>query len=329
MKILLTGGTGFVGSHIMDALEHKYDPKELIMFVRDKKKAIERTKKGVSVVEGDITRFQEVKKVILEYKPKVIIHAAALADDWAPLEKLMEVNAKGTLNIIKAMENIPNIFLIHVSSSGVYPRIEGVYIKEETQYGPHGNYQRSKVEAEKYVRRAVENGTIKGAIIRPPNVMGTRDYTHMTKIVRAIRKGKFPLVRKGKARQTWVAAEDLALAVLLLIENQNKVNGNIYNVKSFEISVKNLLDLVCRELGVSSPSKEYPYWLAYTVGFLSEILAKIKGKPTTLNRYRVIKFAKDRLFDDSKIRQELGYDPQVTAEVAIKKTITWIKENNL
>ncbi|MHA1974271.1 MAG: NAD-dependent epimerase/dehydratase family protein [Candidatus Hodarchaeales archaeon] len=329
MKILVTGGTGFVGSHIIDALEKKYSPRDLIMFVRNREKAIERLNRGLTIVEGDVTIFEEVRKVVQGFQPKVVVHAAALANDWAPLEELMQVNAKGTLNIVNAMEKVSDSFLVYISSSGVYPRVEGMYINEETNYGPIGNYQWSKVEAEKYVRKAIDNRKIRGSIIRPPNVMGARDYTHMVKIVKAIREGKFPLIRKGKAIQTWVAVEDLALAVILLIQNKEKINGKIYNIKSFEITVKNLLDLICKELDITVSYKEYPYWLAYTVGFMSEILAKIKREPATLNRYRVIKFAKDRLFDDSKIRQELGYQPEVTAEISVRNTIEWIQNNNL
>jgi nucleoside-diphosphate-sugar epimerase len=325
MKVMVTGGTGFVGSNIIDVLEKALEPSEIMMFVRDVQKANDRAENGVNIFQGDLTDFNSIKSAVNEFMPEIVIHTAALADDWASLSKLMEINAEGTKRIVEAMINSKTAnFLIHISSSGVYPRREDIYISENSSYGPYGNYHKSKLAAEQIVLEAFKRRNINGTVIRPPNIMGVRDFTHMAKICQTIKNHKFPLIRGGKARQTWVAAEDLASAVLLIISNQEKANGKIYNVKSFEITVKDLYEQIATILKVTEKPKNYPYIVAYPFGVLSEIFGKIKGKPSRFNRYRVIKFAKDRLFDDSKIREELGYKPQATAEATIKKTVEWL-----
>ncbi len=330
MKIMVTGGTGFVGSHIVDALEEKYSGSDILLFVRDIAKAESRKRAGLAVHQGDITDRTLLTLTIADFQPDIIIHAAALADDWAPLSRLMEVNAQGTQNVIDALEQSGSSqFLIYISSSSVYPRVASVYISEETPYGPYGNYHKSKVAAEKIVKDAIEKGVIEASIIRPPNVMGSRDFTHMAKISNAIKNGKFPMIRNGKAKQTWVAAEDLAQAVLLIISQQDKARNRTYNVKSFEITVKDLYDQIASKLVVSKPPKSYPYFLAYSVGFFSEILGKLRGKHSTLNRYRVIKFSRDRLFDDSKIRSELGYQPKLSAQETITRTVNWLQKEGI
>lgn len=330
MKIMVTGGTGFVGSHIVDALEEKYSGSDILLFVRDMAKAESRIRAGLTVHQGNITDRTSLNLAIDDFHPDVVIHAAALADDWAPLTRLMEVNAQGTLNVIEAMTQLESSpFLIHISSSSVYPRVASVYISEETPYGPYGNYHKSKVAAEKIVKDAIEKGVIEASILRPPNVMGSRDFTHMAKISNAMKNGKFPMIRNGKAKQTWVAAEDLAQAVLLIISQQRKAKGRIYNVKSFEITVKDLYDQIASRLDISKPPKSYPYFLAYSVGFFSEILGKLRGKRSTLNRYRVLKFSRDRLFDDSKIRSELGYQPKWSAQETITKTMDWLQKEGI
>lgn len=330
MKIITTGGTGFVGSHIVDALERDYPPSNISLIVRDLTKANMRSKAGLTIFQGDITNPESLSRAIANFNPEIVIHTAALADDWAPLSRLMEVNAQGTQNVIDAMiqSNSEN-FLVYISSSGVYPRLSSVYISEDTPYGPYGNYHRSKVAAEEIVKAAIEKGTLEATVIRPPNVMGPRDFTHMAKICNAIKNGKFPMIRKGKAKQTWVAAEDLARAVILAINQRHKANGRIYNVKSFEITVKELYDQVAKKLEVTRPPKNYPHFIAYSVGFFSEILGKIRGKPSTLNRYRVLKFSRDRLFDDSKIRSELGYQPKFLAEETITSTVEWLQNEGI
>lgn len=318
MKILVTGGTGFAGSHIVDLLEKKFPSTDIAMLVRDKKKVENRE---VNIFKGDLTDSDSINEAFKIFQPDVVVHSAALADDWAPLSKLMEVNTQGTQNIIDSMSN--ENFLVYISSSGVYPRIT-TPITEECSYGPFGNYHRSKVAAEKIVRSSFENKIILGTIIRPPNIMGIRDFTHMAKICHAIKNGKFPLIADGKARQTWVAAEDLAQAVFLALNQQEKANSQIYNIKSFEITVKGLYDMVAEKLNITKPPRNYSYLLAYSMGLISEVIGKIRRKPARFNRYRIIKFAKDRLFDDSKIRTELGYNPQASAENTINQTVDWL-----
>lgn len=330
MRFLVTGGTGFVGSHIVDALEKHFPPSSISLLVRDQIRANARSEAGLMVFQGDITSPKSLIHVMKGFHPNYIIHVAALADDWAPLSKLMAVNAQGTQNIIDAMvQSSTADFLIHISSSGVYPRKTSIHLAEDTPYGPYGNYHKSKVAAEKIIIAAMEERLINATILRPPNVMGIRDFTHMAKICQAIKNRKFPIINEGKAVQTWIDAEDLAHAVILTINLREKSEGKIYNVKSFEVSVKGLYDQIVSKLNVSKPPKTYPYYLAYFGGFVAEIIGKIKRKPSTLNRYRVIKFAKDRLFDDTKIRSELGYQPKASAEVTITNTVEWLQKEGI
>ncbi|MFX0174362.1 MAG: NAD-dependent epimerase/dehydratase family protein [Candidatus Hodarchaeota archaeon] len=330
MRIFVTGGTGFVGSHIVDALVKNYPISDLGLLVRDEQKVDASIRSEINIFKGDITNSAFLNESITSFDPGVIVHSAALADDWAPSSLLMEVNAQGTQNIINAMvQNKSMNYLIHVSSTGVYPRVEGVYIPENFSFGPYGNYHKSKLVAEKSVKEAMEKELIRATIIRPPNVMGIRDLTHMARICQAIKNGKFPMIRNGQACQTWVAAPDLAEAIIRIIKQPEKANGQIYNVKSFEITVKELYNQVSRKMGINNPPKNYPYILAFSVGLISEIVGKFKRKRPTLNRYRVIKFAKDRLFDDSKIRLELGFEPKASAKETIEQTVEWLQEEHI
>ncbi len=329
LKFLVTGGTGFVGSHIVDSLCNYHPDADIALFVRDKLKIKYHPERKFIIIEGDLVNPESVQAA-MEFHPDVIIHAAALADDWSSLDILMKVNAEGTKHLVEAALTLsPKPFFVHISSSGVYKRQDGVYLDENSEKTPHGNYQRSKLAAEKYVLEANTKYGLKAVILRSPNVMGERDFTHMAKIVKAILNGKFPLLRGGKARHSWVAAQDLAEVVHLSYSQPEVSNGKIYNFYSFIVTVKELYEHVDHILEHNIPPKTYPYFLAYLVGLFGEIKSKIFKRKSTLNRYRVLKFATDRLYDDSRIRSELGYRPEYGAEQTITNTIRWLQKEGL
>lgn len=329
LKFLVTGGTGFVGSHIVVLLNKGNPDTNIALLIRDKDKIKYHRNRNFVILEGDLTDKDSLMSA-MKFEPNVVVHAAALADDWASLDSLMKVNAIGTRNLIEASLSLnPPPFFVHISSSGVYKRQEGAFLNEQSEILPQGNYQKSKLAAEKYVQEAILKDGLKAVILRPPNVMGERDYTHMTKIVKAIIDGKFPLLRGGKARHSWVAAQDLAEVVRLSTEKQEVSNRQVYNFYSFIITVKELYEEVEHNLQRNIPPKTYPYILAYLAGVFGEIKGKVFKKPSTLNRYRVLKFATDRLYDDSKVRAELGFQPAFNAEQTISQTLKWLLEENL
>lgn len=328
MRILITGGTGFLGSHIVKILSSYYSTSEINLLIRNEQKAKEWVKNGINCVKGDITKRSSVDLVMSKINPDIIIHSAGLVDDWSPLDDLFEVNVTGTQNLIQSLIEInPKAFFIHISSSGVYPRKPNLHIPEEHPYGPYANYHKSKHAAELIVKKEMEEIDI--SIIRPPNIIGIRDTTHMLKICKSIKNGKFPLISDGKAIMTWVSATDVAEAIHLIIKKRAVSKGEVFNVNSFEISVKDFYEIISDEMNLVREPKRYPYFLAYSVGLLGEIVNKIKRKPFTLSRYRVLKFSKNRLFDDTKIRKKLGYQPKSTAKKSIKETVNWLQQNGL
>ncbi|MFX0207513.1 MAG: NAD-dependent epimerase/dehydratase family protein [Candidatus Hodarchaeota archaeon] len=334
MMIFITGATGFIGSHIVDHIaKTQRDLSQVTLLVRDPKKVVEYEQLGAKIFCGDITDVKSCIIAISSSLPDVVIHSAALTSDWAPFHELVAVNVLGTQNIVNAIKKIKSPpFLLYLSSSGVYGRIkhpETTYIREDTPLNPKANYQKSKAIAERHIRKEIAQGTLKATILRPPNVIGPRDFTQFYKIYQAVKTGKFPLISGGKAIQTWVDVEDLVRTIFLIIKKQDIAVGQIYNVKSFEITIRDFYDQIATKINILRQPKSYSFRTAYFAAFLSETVAKFRRKSSTLNRYRVIKFSKDRRIDDSKIRRELGYVPQVDATLSFDKVITWLKNEGL
>ncbi|MHA1166724.1 MAG: NAD-dependent epimerase/dehydratase family protein [Candidatus Hodarchaeales archaeon] len=333
MKYLITGSTGFIGSHVLEKLiKSGVNPDDIAVYVRNVEKAREMSNRGMNLFEGDITDGKKVTDAIKSFKPDVVIHTAALTDDLASFDQLRIVNAGGTENIVKAITQCSSKpFLVYLSSSGVYGRTkipESTRITEDTTLNPITPYQRSKAMAEVIVRKSIEDGLLDAVILRPPSVMGPRDYVQSFKIYEAITSGKFPLINQGRAIMTWVDVEDLVSAIMLTIEKKNISSGKIYNVSSFDVSVKELFDYYASIIGTITPPKEYPYKIAYLTAYIMEMLSKITGKKTTLTRYRIQKLGKNRLYDSSKIEQELSYKRKYDAQRSITRTVEWILSVN-
>ncbi|MFX0115898.1 MAG: NAD-dependent epimerase/dehydratase family protein [Candidatus Hodarchaeota archaeon] len=336
MKYFITGATGFIGSHIVEYIASKNNEtlSNVALFVRNPQKVKEYEKIGAIIFSGDIAELDSVTEAMSAFQPDAVIHAAALTDDWASLDELKKVNVTGTQNIIDAIKSLKaknEVFLIYLSSSGVYGKIsqpETTYITEETPFKASANYQKSKLMAEELVRGETVKKTLKAATIRPPCVMGPRDLTQSYKIYQAIKMGKFPLIDGGKAIMTWVDVQDLVEAIFLTIEQQDVTNGQAYNIRSFEVSVKELFDAFAANIDNIKPPKTYSYRLAYAAAWISEVIGKVRQKPSSLNRYRVVKFGKSRLFDASKIG-ELGFSPKIDKKTAIKRTLQWINAEGL
>ncbi len=334
MNIFITGATGFIGSHIVDYIAKNQEVlSQTTLFVRNPAKVVKYEQLGAHILSGNVKDYESIVEAMSASLPDAVIHGAALTDDWAPLRELKNVNVLGTQNVVNAIKKVdPSPFLLHLSSSGVYGRIKNpdtTYLSEDTPTNPKANYQKSKAMAERIILDEIAHGTLKATILRPPNVLGPRDFTQFYKIYQAIKTGKFPLIAGGKAIQTWVDIEDLIKAIFLIIKKQDAAAGEIYNVKSFEITVKDIYDQIASKTNISQPAKSYSFRIAYLTAFFFEIVAKFRRKPSTLNRYRVIKFAKDRCIDDSKIHRELGFVPKVDAALSFEKAVTWLKNEGL
>lgn len=331
MNYLITGGTGLVGGFLIDMLVKNKFPEngECRVIIRspDSKKAIMR--QGLVPFKADLTDLDSLRAALKDVD--VVFNLAALATDWAAKNDLFKVNVEGMKNLLEAcLKTNSDPFLVHTSSTGVYGHfIPDFPIDENYKFNPTSIYQKSKYYQEKAVWDVqAENGWNNFGIIRPPSVIGPRDMKTMFGIFKAVYEQKFPIMRNGEGYLTFIHPHDICSALLLLFEKRNQVKGQAYNLKSFECKLTDFLDYIVKKINPPKSPKHLNYRVVYTMAILSEIYAKLTGKHTTLNRYRVTKFALSRRYDDQKIRQ-LGFSPQRSMETTIDEAYEWLIQHNL
>lgn len=332
MVYLITGGTGLVGDFLLEMLAENthYKKSKCRVICRSPEAMINIQKRGFNPIIADLTDIDSLKKALNDVD--VVFNLAALATDWVGWNDLYKVNVEGMRNLIEAcLANNTEPFLIHTSSTGVYGHyIPSIPIDETYKFNPTSIYQKSKYLQEKAIWDVYEeNGWENFSIIRPPSVIGPRDMKTMFGIFKAVYEQKFPILRNGTGYQTFIHPYDLCSALLLIDKKRGQAKGKAYNLKSFECKLIDFLNYIVEKINPPKLPKHRNFRMVYTVAILSEIYAKITGRHTTLNRYRVTKFAFSRRFIDQKIKSELGFSPQKTMEATIDESYEWLLQRNL
>lgn len=323
MKVLVTGGTGFVGGHLVRRLVKKgFDVRALVR----KSSNIDNLKKlDVEIVLGDITDKDSVKKAIKGIK-KVFHIGALFRQSGFPDSTFWEINVGGPKNMLEAsLENGVERF-IHCSTVGVLSHISNPPADETYPYSPGDIYQETKTEGEKLALKFFREEGLPGAVIRPAMIYGPGD-TRILKLFKFIANRKFIMLGTGKTLAHFVYIDDLVHGFELCAEKSSAL-GEVYIIAGQgPITLNELVALIAKELNVPVPKLHLPVRPFQVLGSLCEAICKPFGVEPPIFRRRVDFFTKDRAFDTSKARRDLGYHPKVDMVTGISRTIEWYRIN--
>ncbi len=323
VKCLVTGGNGFVGSHIVRLLVNRGH--DVSVLLRDSS-SIELIKDlPFTKVIGDVTDKQSLEQVIsndIEW----LFHNAAVMADWGGKSHFYPVNVEGTRNILEEVrkKDIPR--LIFTSSTAVYgfPNKDEP-IDEKAPWKPMNTYQKSKAESESLIREYISEYGVRASMVRAPVVVGRGDMFTGPQIIERLKNGNMVTFGGGNNVQSYVHGEDFANCLILTAENFEKANENAYNVKSFDCTMTQFLDATATELGVEKKYMNIPYGFAVATGSFLEGLYRAfnrKNAPA-LTSFRVKMFGSKYLIDTTKAMQELGYEPKWNLETTVRDMVEW------
>ena len=336
MNILITGATGFVGSHLLQYLlknqQNSDDSFRVItrnlnnnLKLDALKRAINNLTDKCEFFEGDITNKESIKEAFKDVHS--VYHLAALmTDQAAEFQNLNDVNIKGTENIIKLCieNNVKN--LIYASSVvTIGSGFSNTEIKNETSEcnTVHLNNKNflSKREAEKLVLAANGKNSLNSFVVNPSLIYGAGDA------LKKIRQGNIK-VAQGKQKYyieggvNIVAVEDVVDAMSVLVDKATP--GERYILSGDNISIKELMRLIAQAAGVSPPEKKIPTGLLLNLGRIGSFL-KLKG---SLNSENVKAASLWHWYDNSKAKAQLGFNPR-PAKKAIKNSVDWMRKEGM
>ncbi len=318
-KILVTGGAGFIGSHIVDSLVTKgarvtvYDN-----FSFGRKENLEKSLRKIDIIKGDILNYRSLEKAVkgvdfISHQAAQLEIFRALAD---PLDDL-KTNTIGTLNVLKAAQKAKVKKIICASSACVYGQPRYTPQDENHPTNPNWAYGVSKLAAEKYCQIFTQDMGIPVVSLRYGIVYGPREWYRrvLTIFIKRVVQGKPPVIfGKGNQYRDFIYVNDVVKMHNLCLKNK-KADGKIYNVGSGKkTTIKQLASLVIKASGKDlSPKTEQ-----VKEGEFSKI---IKDKK------RNIADLKGMCLGVEEAKRELGWKPEVDLLKGIEMEMEWAEQN--
>lgn len=326
-KYLITGATGFVGSHIAEACQARHI--STVTIARASSDLRWPKQFGCEIIEGDINDPPTIRKAMEGVN--VVIHVAAKVGDWGRVEEYRQVNVQATVLLLEEAKARQVDRFVHMSTLGVY-QARDHFGTDETVLPPGKHmdgYTQTKVEAEKVVSGYHTAYHVPTVILRPGFVYGTRDRTVLPKLLENLRAGKVRYLGSGEQQMNTIHVINLVDAVFLAVENPRAV-GQTYNLTDDEVvSKKRFLEIVADSAGFPKPTRHVPLGVAKFLARIMEPVARLrKAKQAPLITQARIKFLGLNLgYSCNKAKNDLGYQPKIKLADGMPEAVKWALEN--
>jgi dTDP-glucose 4,6-dehydratase len=324
--LLITGGAGFIGSHVVRLFVNKYPHYKIVNLDLltyagnlENLKDIE-DKPNYEFVKADIRDAQAMNALFEKYKFDGVIHLAAESHVDRSItdpNAFLETNVMGTATLLNAARaswngNYEGKRFYHVSTDEVYGSLgETGFFLETTPYDPQSPYSASKAASDHIVRAYGNTYHMPFVITNCSNNYGANQFPEklIPLFIHNIRNNKsLPVYGDGKYTRDWLYVVDHARAIDTVYHNGK--DGETYNIGGFnEWQNIELIKLMCEKMDEK---------LGREKGTSAQLITYVKDRPGHDRRYAI---------DANKIKQELGWEPSVTFEEGLSKTIDWYLEN--
>ncbi len=331
MKALVTGATGFIGSHLVERLTA--EGHQVRALVRNPAGAEFLRNLGTEVVFGDITdpdSFQASMQGV-----DVVFHIAARVTDWGPWSAFERATVRGTEHVLQTAAEAGISRFLHMSTISVY---NDAYVRKRrivTEKAPHtgkgeralGHYARSKVMAEEAVWRYQREGALAVSVVRPTWVYGPRDETILPRLLEFLRSPQACWIGRKDPVVDPIYVTDV-VDCILAAATSNKAVGQAYNVApDVEIHLREFVGGLCRAFDIPMPHRTTSYAMAALATAISEGWSRLirRQEPPGFSLAAFALMTRGRHHTPTKAKRDLNWQPKVSLEEGIRLTAAWMQ----
>jgi nucleoside-diphosphate-sugar epimerase len=324
MRNLVTGGSGFLGSHLVEALVARGE--EVRALVRPTSRTAHLAGLGVELAYGDLRDPGSLRAAVGDVER--VYHCAALAADWGTWEAFRAANGTGVRNLLEAAEEAGVGKFIHVSTTDVYGHPD-YPADESAPYRLRGwPYGDTKIEGEGLAWAYHREHGLPVTVVRPVNIYGPRSTTFVVEIVELLKSGSMIHVGNGR-KPAGLGYVTNVVDVLLRAADSERSTGQAYNASDgSDVTWRQYVDRLAQIVGVPRPRLVIPHHLAYLAGWAMEKAygaLRLRSRPL-LTRMVAEVFGTDQGFPIDKARRELGYEPQVDFDEGMRRVEAWLHQ---
>lgn len=326
MKILVTGGTGFTGSHLTRRLLSRGHRVAVIdnqpgLFYNELKGL------GAEIHIGSVTDRDLIDRAI---KGSEVVHhvAAVFRKVNLPKKVYWDVNVEGTRYLLEASLKHGVRKFVNCSTCGVHGDVKQEPADEAAPINPEDYYQYTKYEGERVIPDYLGKG-LKIVTLRPTAIYGPGDPERFYMLFKMINKGRFYMFGDGTAHYHPVYIDNLVDAFERAAAS-DRGDGEVYLIGDDKYCALNeLVRAIAEALGVKLNLVHLPFWPLWTAALACEVIYKPFQVDPPLFRRRVDWFRQNRAFSIERAKRELGYHPRVDLREGLARTAAWYRERKM
>jgi nucleoside-diphosphate-sugar epimerase len=321
--IFITGGTGLVGSHVVEeALKRGHRVRALVRASSDTR-WLDQWGGGVAKVAGDLEDAEALRRGC--EGADWVLNCAAKVGDWGTLEEFRRLNVGALRLLLDAAVEAKVGRFVHVSSLGVYEGRDHFGTDESVAPAAQSldAYTRSKVEAEQLALEYHKEKGLPVSVVRPGFIYGPRDRTVLPKLLDALRNKRFFYFGSGEQALNCIYVKNLVQGIFLAADVPAAV-GEVFNLTDGQrVTKRQFVGGVASRAGLKPPTRRIPLWFARLLATLMERRARRKNSPVPplVNKARYKFLGLNLDYSIEKARRVLGYDPSYSTEQGLDEAM--------
>ncbi len=324
MTVLVTGGGGFLGSHVVDLLLEQGESVRIL--ARPVEDVTRLAEAGVDVHRGDMADRASLESAVAGVDR--VLHCAARTGSWGPPAEYESINVLGLKALIEVALAAHVRRIVHVSSVTVHGiDVRGAADETAPLRGGPDPYSQSKVAGEWLLQQLVRDTGAPVSIVRPGLVYGPRDIGSFGRFAALVEQGKMVVIGSGNNHLPLIYVTDVARGIVLASTAEHAPGRAYLLVNDEPVTQGDYLNAIASELGVSHPRRHIPYRLARGAGFAAEMAGHLLHwkQPPPLTRFGVELLGGENRISINRARSELGFSPQVSLAEGVRQGIAWYR----